>query len=161
MSTPTPDNNAQAPQVVYTKEPKKPWYKRIGCMVALAILAIIVIIIVAISFAAKQVQDDADTEHTITYSITGDTTDAIATYSTSDTEQAQDTAVTAGWSKDVNVKGYFGATLNATNGAQSDGAITCTISVKGKELATNTATGAGATARCNTSCPDINDADKE
>ena len=160
MTSPNSNENNQNPRVVYVKEPKKPWYKRIGCMVSLTILAIIVIIILAISFAAKQVQDDADTEHAITYSITGDATDAIATYSTSDTEQAQDTGIAAGWSKDVKVKGYFGATLTATNGAQSDGAITCTISVKGKELATNTATGAAATASCNVSSQDIKDADK-
>ena len=82
MTAPNSNENNQNPRVVYVKEPKKPWYKRIGCMVSLTILAIIVIIILAISFAAKQVQDDADTEHAITYSITGDATDAIATYST-------------------------------------------------------------------------------
>lgn len=150
---------------VYVQPPQKPFYKKLGCMIPLILVILFILFVggctVLFGKAAKDVSDDLDTERAVVYEISGDTQDALATYSTGDNGQAQDNGVAAGWSKEVKVKGLMGAYLSATNGFESDGTITCTIKANGKELVSNTASGTGASATCNASQDDISKAYKE
>lgn len=145
-------NYAGQPQVVYVQEPKKPLYKRPGCLIPL-ILAILAILIVGgcmamLGGAANEVDKQMNAEHKITYAIEGDATDATVTYNVNETNTAQDSGVAAGWTKDVTVKGIFGGHISASNGLYDTGAITCKIIANGKTLSENTATGEFASASC-------------
>ena len=145
-------NYAGQPQVVYVQEPKKPLYKRPGCLIPL-ILAILAILIVGgcmamLGGAANEVDKQMNAEHKITYAIEGDATDATVTYNVDETNTAQDSGVAAGWTKDVTVKGIFGGHISASNGLYDTGAITCKIIANGKTLSENTATGEFASASC-------------
>ena len=145
-------NYAGQPQVVYVQEPKKPLYKRPGCLIPL-ILAILAILIVGgcmamLGGAANEVDKQMNAEHKITYAIEGDATDATVTYNVDETNTAQDSGVAAGWTKDVTVKGIFGGHISASNGLYDTGGITCKIIANGKTLSENTATGEFASASC-------------
>lgn len=140
------------PQVVYVPEQKKPLYKRPGCLIPL-ILAIIALLIVGgcmamLGGAANEVDKQLNAEHTITYAIEGDATDATVTYNVDETNTTQDSGVAAGWSKEVTVKGIFGGYISATNGLYDTGSITCKIMANGKTLSENTASGEFASASC-------------
>ncbi|WP_295628952.1 MmpS family transport accessory protein [uncultured Corynebacterium sp.] len=140
------------PQIVYMQEPKKPLYKRPGCLIPL-VLAIIAIVIVGgcmalFGSAVNEVDQQMNAEHTITYSIEGDATDAMVTYNVDETNTAQENGVTGGWSKEVTVKGIFGGYISASNGIYDTGSITCRISANGKTLSENTASGEFASATC-------------
>jgi cytoskeletal protein RodZ len=134
----------------------RPWYKKKRWYFLAAILLIIVLIIVIVASAANKVNKDATTVHTVVYSVTGTGTSA-ATDITYDTLQqgsgqqgeAQDTNVALPWSKTIHASGLF--TVYSVSGTvgESGGSITCSITVDGKVVNTNTANGAFATASCN------------
>lgn len=144
--------DGQNPQVVYVQEPKKPWYKRPGCLIPLIIVVLLILAfggcMATMNSAVDAVDEELNAEHTVTYAVEGDAQDALVTYSTGEGDTSQDNGVAAGWTKDVTVKGLFGATLSATNGMNDEGSITCKIIANGETVVENTATGVGATASC-------------
>jgi len=87
-----------------------------------------------------------DKQHTITVTITGDSTDANITYTTDGgSEQASNPKLP--FTKDLTVHGDTFGTVTATNG-QTGNTVTCTVKVDGKQVSTNTATGQYASASC-------------
>lgn len=157
--------NGAQPQVVYVQAEKKPWYKRAGCITGLVLVILLIAIIGGCSVitgkAVDEVDKDLNTERTVTYEITGDAQDATVIYNVGETESAQDTGVSTGWSKDVAVKGIFGASLTASNGMNDTGAITCKISANGQVLTENTANGEFATATCSVDSTQLSKAFEE
>lgn len=152
------------PHVVYVQEPKKPLHKRPGCLIPL-ILAILLLLIAGgcmamLGGAANEVDKQLNAEHTITYAIEGDATDATVSYHVDEMNTAQDSGVAAGWTKDVTVKGIFGGHISVTNGLYDTGAITCKIIANGKTISENTATGEFASATCSADSTAIADAFK-
>lgn len=128
--------------------------------IGLILSIIMVVVYSAIFFAASKAVDDtnkaAATEHTVAYTVTGDSTDSSITWSTytdgdSGSEQAAGTRLP--WTKEVTVKGsseglnFNSFTLTASNG-QTGGDITCEIKVDGKVVSTKTASGEYASATC-------------
>lgn len=88
-----------------------------------------------------------DEEHTIKVEVTGDSTDANITYTTDGgSEQASSPGLP--FTKELTVHGDTFGTVTATNG-QTGNTVTCTVSVDGKQVSTNTATGQYASASCN------------
>lgn len=155
------------PQGYYQQPPaptKKPWYKRAVIMIPLTLVVLLVLIIggctALVGGAVNEVDKQMNTDHTVTYSITGDATDATATYNVGESNTSQDTGVAAGWTKEATVTGLFGASLTATNGMNDVGTITCQILVNGQVINENTATGQFATANCSASSTDIENATK-
>lgn len=157
LTTPNP----QDPQVVYVKEPKKPWYKRAGCMIplTLAILAILAVggCTALFSKAASDVSADLDREYEVTYVVSGDFSEALATYHSGEANTLQDAGIQPGWEKTVSVKGLFGAYLDVMDTGFNDNAttITCTIKANGKVVAENTAT---TSASCSASSDQLKEA---
>ena len=143
---------------------KKPWYKRAIIMIPLTLLVLFILFVggcmAMIGGVANEVDKQSKEEHQITYSIEGDAQDANVTYTTDGTNTAQDNGVAAGWTKDVTHTGFFAASLIATNGMGDTGTITCKIMSNGKVLSENTATGEFASASCNTSSTDLENATK-
>ncbi len=126
----------------------------------LVLSIVMVIVYSAIFFAASKAVDDtnkaAAAEHTVVYTVTGDSTDSSITWSTytdgeSGTEQASD--ATLPWTKEVTVTGsseglsFNSFSLSAMNG-ETGGDITCEIAVDGKVVSTKTASGQYASATC-------------
>jgi len=96
----------------------------------------------------------AHVNHTVVYSVTGSGQANDITYATlqegsGQNGEAQVTNVNLPWTKTITASGLFTAfNVSATVGA-GDGTVTCTITEDGQQLATNTASGAFATADCN------------
>jgi cytoskeletal protein RodZ len=131
----------------------RPWYKKKRWWALFVILLIVILIIVIIASAAKTVTDAAKKSHTIVYSVTGTGQASDITYDTLQEGQgqngeAQETNVTLPWTKTITASGLFTAfDVSATVGSNG-GSVTCTITEDGKQIATNTANGAFATADC-------------
>lgn len=94
--------------------------------------------------------------HTIVYSVTGSGQTSDITYNTfqegsGQTGMTQDNDVALPWTKTVTASGLLtDFDVSATVGLNG-GTVTCSISEDGKQIATNTASGAFATADCNSS----------
>ncbi len=136
----------------------RPWYKKKRWYFLGAILLFVVLIIVIISSAANKVNQEATTKHTVVYSATGNNTSTATdiTYYTiqqgsGQSGEAQDTNAALPWSKTITASGLFTAySVSVTNAIDAPGlsGVTCTITVDGKVVNTNTANGPGATASC-------------
>ena len=138
----------------YGTEPKKPVYKRAWFWI-LIVLAVIISGCSALVFGAGVAVDHAaHVNHTVVYSVTGtgqanDITYATLQEGTGQSGEAQLTNVSLPWSKTITASGLITAfDVTATVG-EGGGTITCSIVEDGKQLATNTATGAFASANCN------------
>lgn len=128
-------------------------------------VALILSIVMAVTYTASfansvktsidKTNADNATPVSVVYNVTGDSTDATVTYSTyangqSGSEQATNQALP--FSKTVTgTKGGFNSyTLTASNGS-TGASITCTITVDGKVVSTQTASGQYASATCSSS----------
>ncbi|MCI1256552.1 MAG: MmpS family protein [Corynebacterium provencense] len=154
------------PQGYYQQPPvpKKAWYKRPIIMIPLTLVVLFVLFVggctALFGKAAEEVNKDMNAEHAITYQVAGEATDANVTYSVGDANTTQENGVAAGWSKEVSVTGWMGASLIATNGMDDSGSITCQILVNGQVINENTAVGQYASASCSASTTDIENASK-
>ncbi|MFF1555664.1 MmpS family transport accessory protein [Rhodococcus erythropolis] len=128
------------------KKRKWPW----------VVLAVVVLFIAAVAGctalvggAIDSVDKESKEEVLVTYEVSGDAQSAMITYTSNDSNTAQDADVPLPWTKEVTVTGLVKiATVTASNGFDDDGAITCKIIVDGKVLTENTSNGAGASASC-------------
>jgi hypothetical protein len=125
------------------------------------ILAIIMVVVyAAIFFAASDAVDKSNkaaaAEHTVTYTVTGDSTDSTIDYSTytdgaSGSEEAKSAKLP--WTKEEKITGsaeglkFNSFTLSAMNG-ETGNEITCEIKVDGKVVSTQKSSGQYASATC-------------
>lgn len=101
---------------------------------------------------ASDVSDELDQqigqEHTVTYIVEGDISDASIGYMKNLNEMSEIGSTSSNWTKDVTVKGFGSASLTANNSVESDGGITCKIITNGKTVSENTSTGQDAMVSC-------------
>lgn len=141
-----------APQPGYPGyvEQKKKIYARVWFWVLIVLALGIGGCAAILSVATVAINRANTTKHTVIYSVTGTGT-ATITYDTLDnlnTGEAQLPNVALPWSKTLTGAGLISAySLTATVGP-SGGSATCTITVDGKQISTNSATGALASAHC-------------
>lgn len=116
----------------------------------MVVAAFIVLIIVLVATASTAINNANNAKHTIVYSVTGTGAPTI-TYSSFDNNHngsTQNSSVPLPWTKTVTGSGIFNAySVTATLG-EGGGTLTCTITVDGKQVSTNSANGAFATANC-------------
>lgn len=128
--------------------------------IGLILSIVMVVVYSAIFFAASKAVDDtnkaAAAEHTVVYTVKGDSTDSSISWSTftdgnAGSEEASGESLP--WTKEVTVKGsseglsFNSFTVTASNGA-TGGDISCEITVDGKVVSSKTASGAYASASC-------------
>jgi hypothetical protein len=87
----------------------------------------------------------------IVYEITGDAANVDVTYTTFSNENADtkdEKVATLPWSKEVKAKGYVKEGQVIVTTGEQGGSVTCKITVDGKEIESNTATGPFEVATC-------------
>ncbi|RIX35193.1 hypothetical protein D3M95_04790 [Corynebacterium falsenii] len=108
---------------------------------------------------ASDVSDELDQqigqEHTVTYIVEGDISDASIGYMKNLNEMSEIGSISSDWTKDVTVKGFGSASLTANNSVESDGGITCKIITNRKTVSENTSTGQDAMVFCFATPQDI------
>lgn len=137
-------------------KPKKAIYKRVWFWILATLLLCMGGCTAVLVGGTAAVVSASHTKHSVVYSITGtgvasDVTYATLQQGTGQNGVAQQTNVTLPWSKTITASGLITAfSLSGTIGA-GGGSLTCTITEDGKQLSTNTASGAFATAQCSAS----------
>ena len=138
------------PGASYVTPQKKPVYKRVWfwLLMVLAVIVALIIILVAAIGTAVHVADT--TKHTIVYSVTGTGTATITYYSFDNNHNgsAQLSDVPLPWTKTVVGSGIFNSYSVTGTLGESGGTVTCSLSVDGKQVSHNTATGAFSSANC-------------
>lgn len=129
---------------------KKPVYKRVWFWLLMVLAAVIVLIIVIVVAAGTAINNANNAKHTIVYTVTGTGSPTI-TYDSFDNGHNGSTQISNAplpWSKTITGSGLFNFySVDATLGTDG-GSITCTITVDGKRVSTNTANGELASATC-------------
>jgi hypothetical protein len=129
----------------------------IGLILAIMMTVLYAAIFFGVSKAVNDEHKSAAATHTVVYSVTGAAQDADITYSTYSngnigSEQSSSTPLP--FTKTLTVKGssdsfsFHDFTLTGMNGYTDTGSITCTITVDGKTVATQTSTGSLADVTC-------------
>lgn len=81
---------------------------------------------------ASDVSDELDQqigqEHTVTYIVEGDISDASIGYMRNLNEMSEIGSISSNWTKDVTVKGFGSASLTANNSFESDGGLHAKLS---------------------------------
>lgn len=118
----------------------------------LSVVGLVMCIVMAAAFgkAVNDIEEEANREATIVYSVTGDAANVMVSYTTfgDGVSVNQETAATLPWRKEMTVTGLGkGGTLTVSTD-QNGGTVNCTVTVDGKEVKTGTASGAFATASC-------------
>jgi len=101
--------------------------------------------------AADDINEEANREAVIVYEITGDATNVSVTYTTFSDANANtkdETVATLPWTKEVKTKGYVKEGQVIVTTGEAGGSVTCTITVDGKEVESNTASGPFEMATC-------------
>ena len=134
-------------------EQKKKFYKRVWFWLLVAVVVLFGGCAALITGAGVAVNHAAHVTHTIVYSVTGTGQANDITYSTfqegaGQNGTAQVTNVNLPWSKTTSASGLITVfSVNASVGS-GGGSVTCSITEDGKQVATNTASGAFASADC-------------
>jgi hypothetical protein len=146
------------PQVGYPPQPgfppqagpKKPVYKRVWFWLVMIVAAITILIVVIVAAASNAIIKAARTNHTIVYGVTGSGT-ANITYDSFDNGHngsAQNSDVSLPWTKTIVGSGIFNYYTVTATLSEAGGTLTCSISVDGRRISTNSANGAFASASC-------------
>lgn len=149
---PPPQGYAPPPGYQLKRKRRKwPW-------LLLGLVAVIVVIAVAAN-AGKGGGGSSGSSVHVVYSVTSDAPTALVTYATlnnGNLGEQQDTAAAMPWSKSLDVADSFvksftltaSMTPDLSGGGAGGSTITCTITVDGKTVATQTSHGPGATVTC-------------
>lgn len=151
---PPPKGYWQAPDGQwYPPQPKKKIYTRVWFWLLVVVALGFGGCVALIAGGTAAVNHAAHVNHTIVYSVTGSGQANDITYDTlqegnGQNGTAQETDVNLPWTKTINASGLFTVfDVTATVGS-SGGSLTCTITEDGKQIATNSASGAFASADC-------------
>jgi hypothetical protein len=142
------------PIAVQLQKPKKKLTRRPLFWILLVILVFIGGCSAIVVGAGTAVDHAAHEQHSVTYSVTGNGTATNITYATvqegnGQNGESQVSNAPLPWSKTITASGLFtDFVVSGTVGANG-GTVTCSITEDGKQLNTNTASGAFATATCN------------
>lgn len=128
-----------------------------GLVLAIVMTTLYAAVFFGISKAVDDTNKAAATTHTVVYSVSGAAQDADVTYSTftngtSGTEQSSSTPLP--FTKTITVNGskdslsFNSFDLSAMNGAVDTGTISCTVTVDGKTIASQTSSGSFASVNC-------------
>ncbi len=142
---PPPTAAAPAPA-----NPKKKIYKRVWFWLVMAVVVLFGGCIAILAGGSKAINDANNQKHSIVYSVTGSGTANITYYAfdkgNTGTSQIGDAQLP--WTKAITGSGLFNSySVIATLGS-SGGTVTCTLRVDGKQVSTQTATGAYSSADC-------------
>jgi hypothetical protein len=129
----------------------------IGLILAIVMTVLYAAIFFGVSKAVDEEHKAAAATHTVVYSVTGAAQDADVTYTTYSggsfgTEQASSTPLP--FTKTLTVRGssdsfsFHAFTLSAINGIDDTGSISCSITVDGKTIASQTSSGSLADVTC-------------
>ena len=147
-----PQPGAYVPNA-YGQAPKKPVYKRVWFWLLVVVALGFGGCVALIAGGTAAVNHAAHVNHTIVYSVTGSGQANDITYATlqegnGQNGTAQVTNVNLPWTKTITASGLFTVfDVTATVGSNG-GSLTCTITEDGKQIATNSASGAFASADC-------------
>jgi len=122
-----------------------------GVVVSIIGLVVCILWTVVWKKAADEVNDEANREAVIVYEITGDAQNVDVTYSVFSDENMStkdETVATLPWKKEVKTKGLVKEGQVIVTTGESGGSVTCTITVDGKKVESNTASGAFEMATC-------------
>lgn len=122
-----------------------------GVVVSIIGLVVCILWTVVWKKASDEVNEEANREAVIVYEISGDATNVDVTYSVFSEENAttkDETVTTLPWTKEVKTKGYVKEGQVIVTTGEAGGSVTCKITVDGKEIETNTATGPFEMATC-------------
>jgi hypothetical protein len=122
-----------------------------GLVVSVIGLAVCILWAAVWKQAGDEIEREANREVVVSYEITGDATNVDVTYTTFNGEQVDtkdETVATLPWTKEVTSTGLVkGGQVIVTTG-ETGGSVTCTMTVDGKEVSTETVTGAFQMATC-------------
>jgi len=122
-----------------------------GVIVSVIGLVVCVLWTVVWKKAADEVNEEANREAVIVYEITGDAPNVDVTYSVfsdADMSTKDEKVATLPWTKEMRTKGYVKAGQVIVTTGEQGGTVTCKITVDGKVIETNTATGPFELATC-------------
>jgi len=122
-----------------------------GLAVSLVGLVICILWAAVWKSAADEVNEEANREAVIVYEITGDAQNVDVTYSTfsdADVQTKDEKVATLPWTKEVKTKGFVKEGQVIVTTGEGGGSVTCKITVDGKVVETNTATGPFEMATC-------------
>ena len=142
-----PPQGAAAPATPTT--PKKKFYQRVWFWLLVVFALVIAGCSVVIGGAAKVIDTANKKVHQVEYSVTGDGS-ADVTYASltgGGAGESQESGVLEPWTKHISAKGIFSA-YSLLAQIKTGTSVTCTISVDGKVVSTNTASGEFAIATC-------------
>lgn len=122
-----------------------------GVVVSIIGLVICILWTVVWKQASDEVNQEANREAVIVYEITGDAQNVDVTYSVfSDANMStkDETVATLPWKKEVKTKGLVKEGQVIVTTGEEGGTVTCTITVDGKKVESNTASGPFEMATC-------------
>jgi hypothetical protein len=122
-----------------------------GLVVSIVGLAATILWTAVIKTANDEITDEANREAVIVYEITGDATNVDVTYSVFSDENMStkdETVATLPWTKEVKAKGYVKEGQLIVTTGEAGGSVTCKVTVDGKVVDTQTATGQFELATC-------------
>ncbi len=144
------DGNWYAPQVPPAQNAKKPVYRRVWFWLLVVLALGIGGCASILSLTSSAINTANNKQHTVVYRVTGAGT-ATITYSAWDKDHngtTQHSDVPLPWTKTITGSGLFNAySVDATLGA-SGGTVACTLTVDGKQVSSNSASGAFSSATC-------------
>jgi hypothetical protein len=143
------DGNWYPPQPLSAPAPQKKFYKRVWFWLLVVVALLIGGCVSIISLAGVVVDKANARKHTVVYSVTGPGTADITydTFTSGNAGSASVSGATLPWSRTVTGSGIFSA-YSVTAQIQTGTSVTCTITVDGRQVSTNTATGQFGVADC-------------
>jgi len=146
------DGNWYPPQQPPGGPPKK-FYKRVWFWLLIVVVLGLGGCSAVLIGGGAAIDHAAHVQHTVVYSVTGTSPASTITYNTlqegsGQNGESQVSNVALPWTKTISVSGLITAfDVNASVG-EGGGSVTCTITEDGRQIATNTATGAFSSASC-------------
>jgi len=122
-----------------------------GLVLSLVGLLVVILWGAVINKANDEITEESNREAVIVYEVTGDATNVDVTYSVfSDQNMStkDETVATLPWSKEVKTKGYVKEGQLIVTTGEEGGTVTCKVTVDGKVVDTQTATGQFVLATC-------------
>jgi Mycobacterium membrane protein len=122
----------------------------VGLVLSVVGLIVCIVWVAIIGKAASDINEEANRAVPVSYEVSGDAKNVEITYSVyGDSITSKDeTAATLPWNKQTETKGLVkgGSLIAMAN--EDGGTVTCKVTVDGKEVSTNTASGMFAVASC-------------